>query len=249
MLKFFNETPLLRVKNLSKSFGKNHVLRDISISIREGESVSILGKSGVGKSVFFKCLIGLLLPDSGQVYFRNKEIYDKTQLRVHCAYLFQEPALFDSMNIFDNIAFPLREVRKIKDKAYIRNKVAELLGWVGLEEAGLQMPHELSGGMQKRASFARTLAMSPTILLCDEPTTGLDPVTGDKIIKLIHKSNKELNITCITITHNLQQSLLHSDRIVMLNNGAFEVVDIPDNFLKSNNNSVQSFITLSSLRI
>lgn len=238
---------LIKIKNLKKRFGDHIVLDGVDLEIPKSSVFSILGTSGTGKSVLIKCLIDILQADSGSIFYDGIDLLNTTTKTRHkknrdFAYLFQESALFDSLNIKDNIAFPIRECLNIHDKHYISNRVKELLSWVNLPNKEYLMPSELSGGMKKRTSFARTLAMQPKILLCDEPTTGLDPVTGKTIMNLIVKANKELGITCIVITHDVPEAIRTSDYLAFLDAGKIQAVGTKDEFINSPYELLQQFI-------
>ncbi len=239
---------IITIKNAKKRFGDRIVLDGVCLSIPEKSIFSILGKSGVGKSVLIKCIMNILEIDEGEIWFGNKNITHSQRkgsmgkLIKHFAYLFQDSALFDSMSVQENIEFPLVEALKIKDKDYIAARVAELLEWVNMPHTQKLMPFQLSGGMRKRIAFARTLAMNPKVMLCDEPTTGLDPNTGNTIMKLIQKANKELGITCVIISHNLSSSLEVSNKLAFLDNGKIQVCATRKEFLKDPYPLLQEFI-------
>src|ERR1700743_601968 len=213
----------IHLEHLHKSFGKLVVLDDVSLNIPERESVVILGPSGTGKSVLLKHIVGLLRPDSGEVYFREQRIdnLDETALepiRQRFGFLFQQSALFDSFTVFENIAFPMREHTNLK-QSEIRDRVAQKLAMVGLEGTEKKMPAELSGGMRKRVDLARAIALNPEVVLYDEPTTGLDPIRSDVINELILKLNDELHVTSGVVTHDMTSATKVAHRIVMLQGG------------------------------
>lgn len=241
------EQILIKIKNLKKRFGDNIVLDGVDLEIPKSSVFSILGTSGTGKSVLIKCLIDILQADSGSIFYDGIDLLHtkpKTRYKKNkdFAYLFQESALFDSLSVKDNIAFPLRECLKIHDKHHISSRVKELLEWVNLPNTEKRMPSQLSGGMRKRVSFARTLAMQPKILLCDEPTTGLDPVTGKTIMNLIIKANKELGITCIVITHDVPESMRISDYLAFLDAGKIQAWGTKEEFINNPYTLLQQFI-------
>ena len=212
---------IVEVRNLSKAFGEKQVLSDISLGFADGEISVVIGKSGTGKSVLIKNIIGILRPDDGDILYKGKSIYEfgdqeYTDYRRSFGYLFQESALFDSMTVFDNIAFPLIEVKKIKDRRYLERVVAEKLEWVGLPGTEKTYPSELSGGMKKRVALARALSIDPQILLFDEPTTGLDPVLSESIDELILRVNNELKLTCIVISHDIPATFRIAHKIALL---------------------------------
>lgn len=246
-MRTFEETSI-KIIGLKKRFGNNIVLDGVDIEIPKGSIFSILGTSGTGKSVLIKCLIDILRADSGEIWYEGVnllQVNKKARLEHNkdFAYLFQESALFDSLNVYDNVAFPIREALGIYDKTYIDARVKELLEWVNLPNTQKLMPSELSGGMKKRTSFARTLAMKPKVLLCDEPTTGLDPVTGRTITNLILKANQELGITCIVITHNVPEAIRTSDFLSFLDKGKIRALGRVEEFVNSNYELLQQFIT------
>ncbi|MBN2510482.1 MAG: ATP-binding cassette domain-containing protein [Spirochaetales bacterium] len=245
---------IVEVKKLSKSFGDNQVLNDVSIGFVDGEISVVIGKSGTGKSVLIKNIIGILKPDAGDILYNGKSIYaldtqEYTQYRQSFGYLFQESALFDSMNVFDNIAFPLVEVKKIKDKRYIERFVNEKLEWVGLPGTGKLYPAELSGGMKKRAALARALAISPQILLFDEPTTGLDPVLSESIDELILRVNNELGLTCIVISHDIPATFRIAHKIALLHDTRIQFHGTPREAVAADVPMLKKFITNSFVSV
>ncbi|WP_347275234.1 ABC transporter ATP-binding protein [Candidatus Kuenenia sp.] len=220
--------PIIEIKNLYKSFNSHPVLNDINLSVQEGEIISLLGASGTGKSVLLKELIGLIKPDKGDIFVMGKNVAQMNEdalikLRVHVGMLFQGAALFDSLTVFENIAYPLREHLHLSE-AEIRSRVSEKLQLVGLKGIESKMPEELSGGMKKRVGLARAIATDPEIILYDEPTTGLDPITAQRINVLIMELQKKLGITTIVVTHDLHCVKTVSDRIAMLHEGKIIVV-------------------------
>ena len=216
-------TTIVEIEHLKKSFGSNNVLADINLKIEKGENLVVLGKSGSGKSVLIKCLVGLIEPDEGKVVLLGKDISelndeDLNVLRKKVGFLFQSAALYDSMTVRENLEFPLRG-SKSKPKAEIDSLVIEALKNVGLEEAIDKMPSELSGGMRKRVGLAGTLILKPDIILYDEPTTGLDPITSKEISSLILEVQKKYNTSSIIITHDLECARLTANRIIILKDG------------------------------
>jgi phospholipid/cholesterol/gamma-HCH transport system ATP-binding protein len=239
--------PLIDLQHLSKSFGWHVVLADISLSIEAGESLVVIGASGTGKSVLLKHIVGLLKPDSGEVWFDGKRIdelaeRDLMEARKRFGFLFQMGALFDSLNVGDNIAFPLRE-HTTKSEAEVRQVVADKLRMVGLSGVERKMPAELSGGQRKRVALARAIALDPQVILYDEPTTGLDPVRSDVINQLIIKLGRELNVTSITVTHDMQSAFKIGKRIVMLHEGRIIIDGTPHEIQASDNPIVRQFIS------
>lgn len=215
--------PLIELRNVSKRFGRLIVLRDLSLAIEPGQSIVIIGASGSGKSVMLKHVVGLLRPDNGEVYFDGQRVDNLperklSELRTNFGFLFQMGALFDSLTVADNVAFPLVE-HTHKTPEEIAQIAQEKLKMVGLPEAGPKMPGELSGGQKKRVALARAIAMGPRVILYDEPTTGLDPIRSDVINELIIKLKRELRVTSITVTHDMQSAFKIADRIVMLHEG------------------------------
>lgn len=215
---------VMEISHLYKSFGDNRVLVDFSVSVKRGESVIVLGKSGSGKSVLIKCIIGLMQPDSGSIKVFGKEVTALSQAelddtRVRMGFLFQNNALYDSMTVRGNLEFPLRRhsiqlTRKETDRL-----VMEALGDVGLEHTVDMMPAELSGGMRKRIALARTLILKPDIILYDEPTTGLDPITGKEIIRLMIAIQKKYGSSSLIISHDMNCVRMVAGRIIMLIDG------------------------------
>lgn len=240
----------LVVKDLWKSFGDNHVLHGVDISFKEGEVTSIIGQSGTGKSVLIKNIIGVLEPDRGDIRYRGESMVSNSQerlgqLRRQFGYLFQDSALFDSMTVAENIAFPLVEGRGEKDRDKIRRIVEEKLEWIGLPDVADTFPAELSGGMRKRVGLARTLAVQPEVLLFDEPTTGLDPILAAAINDLITKVNEEFGITCILITHDIQATFRISDYIGFLYDGKIQAQGTPDELSETEHPVLRKFISNS----
>ena len=213
--------PLLEVERLSVRFGAQQVLRDISLSVPTGQTLVVLGESGCGKTVLLKSMIGLILPTAGDVLFEGKSLASLNDralahLRTRYGFVFQGAALFDSMTILDNIAFPLREHTRLPE-AEIRGIVESLIDEVGLPRAVLRKkPVELSGGMRKRAGLARALALDPHLVLYDEPTTGLDPIMTDVINELILKVCRRPNVTSVVVTHDMNTARKVADRVIML---------------------------------
>lgn len=213
------------IRNLVKSFGENHVLKNFNLDLYRGESIVVLGKSGSGKSVLIKCMIGLLNPDSGSINILGRQIpeldhEELDRVRVQVGFLFQSNALYDSMTIRENLEFPLRRHWIKMEKDEVNQMVMEALGNVGLEHTVDLMPSELSGGMRKRVALARTLILKPEIILYDEPTTGLDPITATEISNLIVAVQKKYNTSSIIISHDMHCVKIVADKIAMLNEGS-----------------------------
>jgi phospholipid/cholesterol/gamma-HCH transport system ATP-binding protein len=237
---------LIELKNLHKSFGWLTVLNGVSLSIESGESIVVIGASGTGKSVLLKHIVGLLTPDQGEVWFDGRRIDTLPQrplmeVRKRFGFLFQMGALFDSMNVGENIGFPLREHTR-KSESEIKQIVADKLRMVGLTGIEQKMTGELSGGMKKRVALARAIALDPEVILYDEPTTGLDPVRSDVINQLIIKLQRELKVTSITVTHDMQSAFKIGNRIVMLNEGKIIIDGSPQQIQESDNPIVRQFI-------
>ena len=216
---------VLELKNLDKSFGDNHVLKDFNLRLSEGENLVVMGKSGSGKSVMIKCLVGLIQPDSGSITIKNQDITTMGQteldlLRTEIGFLFQGSALYDSMTVRENLEFPLRRRKhKIADFESSETLVKESLENVGLSHAIELMPSELSGGMQRRVALARALILKPKIIIYDEPTTGLDPITAKEIIGLMRNIQKKYNTSSLIITHDVDCARVISNRIILLVDG------------------------------
>jgi phospholipid/cholesterol/gamma-HCH transport system ATP-binding protein len=238
---------MIQLVDLHKSFGKQKVLSGLNLEIEQGRTTVIIGRSGGGKSVLLKHIIGLLRPDSGQVLIDGVDITklndrDLNEIRKKFGMLFQEAALFDSMNILDNVAFPLREHTHMGEKE-IRQIVADRLRTVGLKGIERKMPSELSGGMRKRVGLARALAMRPQIILFDEPTTGLDPVMTEAINQLIMETQRNFNLTCVVISHDLESIFKIGHQIAMLYNGKIIEYGSPDEIRASRNPVMIQFIS------
>jgi len=241
---------IIRVRSLAKSFGPVQVLRNVDLDVVEGSITAIVGRSGTGKSVLFKTIMGLLKPDAGQVWFRDTELtaLDRVGLiaiRSRFGYAFQNAALFDSMTVAENIAFPMREVLRIKNKKEIRDRTTQMLEWIELPGIEDKMPDELSGGMRKRVGVARSLVMRPEVLFFDEPTTGLDPVLAETIDNLVVRVNRELGITCLLITHGIPAAFRICDRIAFLDEGRIVAEGSPKEVVASDHEMVRAFLRLS----
>ena len=238
---------MIEIKNLAKKYKDKTILNGISANISDGKVFSIMGPSGSGKSTFIKCLVKLVVPDSGQIIVDGKDILDDrnefelAKMRRNFGYLFQDGALFDSLNVMENVCFGLKYLTDIKPSKYERI-VKEKLALVGLKDVELLRVSELSGGMKKRVSLARAIAVEPKYILYDEPTTGLDPVSSEKISELILDMQKKLDITSIVVTHDLKLAFTISDRIAMLHDGKFDLPETPSDFKKSEDPFVKKFI-------
>ncbi|MBI4685377.1 MAG: ABC transporter ATP-binding protein [Nitrospirae bacterium] len=242
---------MIEIVNLHKSFGKNQVLRGATLKVEKGESMVVIGGSGSGKSVLIKHIIGFLKPDEGSVMIDSVDIAnlsenERYETRKRFGMLFQMAALFDSMKVWENVAFALIRHGKLKDKEAKEIAVEKLraVGLVGVEDL---MPSELSGGMKKRVGLARAIAHSPEILLYDEPTTGLDPIMADAINDLIIEMKKRLSVTSVAITHDMHSAYKIADRIAMLYEGRIVQTGTPDEIRNTDNAIVRQFITGSAV--
>ena len=236
----------ISIKGLYKSFGSNHVLKDFNLDVKKGESVAVIGKSGSGKSVLIKCIIGLMVPESGSIDVLGKKVTelnskDLDRLRVKVAFLFQSNALYDSMTVRENLEFPLRRHWVATTKNEVDDMVMEALTNVGLAHTVDMMPAELSGGMRKRVALARTLIMRPEIILYDEPTTGLDPITSREISNLMVDLQKKYNTSSIIISHDLSCIRITADRVVMLIEGKNYAEGTYDDLKNSSDEQVKNF--------
>jgi phospholipid/cholesterol/gamma-HCH transport system ATP-binding protein len=240
--------PVIEVKNLRKSFGDQEVLKDVTLNLLPGENLVVLGKSGNGKSVLIKCIVGLLKSDEGSISVFNQDIStlgrnELSDLRQKIGFLFQSGALYDSMTVKQNLEFPLRRIKRNLSEKEIDNKVLEVLENVGLSDALDKVPSQLSGGMRKRISLARTIVVDPLIMLYDEPTTGLDPATSDEISTLINYIQKKYKTSSMIITHDINCARKTGDRIVMLENGEVYQEGRIEDFENSTDPLIKSFFT------
>jgi len=237
---------VIRITNLTKSFGTNHVLRSFSFILPKEKNIVVLGKSGSGKSVLIKCIIGLIRPDSGTIEVLGQNVPELThheldKIRAKVGFLFQSNALYDSMSVRENLEFPLRRHGVDLSKTEVNNLIMEALGNVGLQHTVDMTPAELSGGMKKRIALARTLILKPEIILYDEPTTGLDPITGKEISLLIRDLSKKFKTSSIIISHDLNCVKVVADEIVMLIDGTCYAQDTYENLSKSFDPKIKSF--------
>lgn len=235
----------IAIRNLKKSFNGKEILSDVNMDLFKGENLVILGKSGSGKSVTIKCMVGLLTQDAGSLKVFNSEVRSLREqelktLRTQVGFLFQSAALYDSMTVEQNLEFPLTRVLKLNNKAEIRMRVEEVLEGVGLLDAIDKMPSDLSGGMRKRVGLARTLILKPEIMLYDEPTTGLDPITSREISELILQMQEKYKTSSVIITHDMACARVTADRLLVLNQGTFiaegsyeELENGPDELVRS----------------
>jgi len=240
------ENPLIRFENVFKSFGENRVLRGVDLDIYRGRVTTIIGKSGVGKSVMLKLIIGLLQPDSGTILFDGRPLTDfskaeKKALKQKLSYMFQGTALFDSMTVFENIALPLTERRGFTPEE-IRKRVREKMQQLDLHSIEDQYPSQLSGGMKKRVALARALVTDPEIVLFDEPTTGLDPIRKNAVHSMISNYQKRYGFTAVIVSHEIPDVFYISQWVAMLEEGRILVQGKPDDILESRNPAVQEFI-------
>lgn len=237
----------VRLEGVTKTFGAKRVLQDVSFEVPAGCGFVILGRSGTGKSVTLKHIIGLVRPDSGRVFVDDDEIprlkaRDLSRARQKIGFLFQSAALFDSISVGENVAFPLRRHRRLKE-AEIRARAIEKLAAVGLEKEYDRMPSDLSGGMRKRAGLARAMALDPPILLVDEPSAGLDPITADEIDDLLLGLKRHGDTTLIVVTHNIPSARRLGDQLVMLHEGCIIARGTPQELERSDDELVRAFMT------
>lgn len=237
---------IIEFKNVTKKFGDRTILNGISFAIKPGQIVFILGTSGTGKSVLLKNIVGLLTPDSGEIWVDNQEVSKLSEIeyfsvRKKCGMVFQHPALFDSLNIYENVAFGLRKHFKLTD-VEIHKKVLNSLAMVNIWGIEGKLPSQISYGMQKRVSLARTVAIGPKILLFDEPTTGLDPVTTQAVNNLIKDLSKKLKTTSVVVSHDMQCALAIADKIIVLDKGQIVDQGTPKELLNSTVPLVQDFL-------
>ena len=241
---------MIQIKGVHKSFAENHVLRGLNLEVHPGEALVIMGRSGCGKSVLLKLIMGLLEPDLGAVEVDGTNIFSLSprelgQFRLKLGMLFQGAALFDSLTVGGNVGFSLTEHTKLPLRV-IAEKVSEKLKMVGLTGIEDLMPSELSGGMKKRVGLARAICNEPKIILYDEPTTGLDPISADGINELIVEMHKRLRVTSITVTHDLKSAYRIATRIAMLYQGKILGIGTPDEIRNSENPIIRQFITGSA---
>jgi len=237
---------VIEIDNLRKGFEDMEVLKNLSMKLYDGESLVVLGKSGSGKSVLIKCIVSLLVPDEGTITIFGENVNTLTrkglaEMRKKIGFLFQSGALYDSMTIKENLEFPLRRIKKNLSQKEIDKKVEEALENVGLSDTLNKMPSQLSGGMRKRVSLARTIVVDPMIMLYDEPTTGLDPVTSDEISALINQVQKKYKTSSIIITHDIECARATADRLIMLSDGEVYMEGDIEAFEKSTDGLISSF--------
>lgn len=242
---------MIKIVDVYKTFGTKNVLQGCTLSIARGESMVVIGGSGTGKSVLLKHIIGILRPDSGSIMIGDVNITDLSEdelygVKKKFGMLFQNAALFDSMNVWENVGFVLSRSGK-HTSAEVKEIAIEKLRLVGLTNVENQMPSDLSGGMRKRVGLARAIAYDPEIMLYDEPTTGLDPIMSDAINDLILSTQKKLNVTSVTITHDMMSAYKIADKIAMLYKGKIIAVGTPDEIKNTDNPIVRQFVTGSSV--
>jgi phospholipid/cholesterol/gamma-HCH transport system ATP-binding protein len=241
-----SDIPFIRVSGLTKSFGTQKTLQGVDLTIHRGETLVLIGPSGEGKSVLLKHIIGLMSPDAGKVELEGTDLShmkerELLKLRRRMGYLFQNSALFDSLTVAENVAFPLKEAG-IRDKAEIERRVHEALDLVELAEHKAKMPINLSGGMRKRVGIARAIINRPECVLYDEPTAGLDPIVTDVIDRMIQRLQKRFQVTSIVITHDIGSVFKIADRVAMLKNGVIYFLGTADELRASQDPEIQDFI-------
>lgn len=239
-------TPIIEIKDLHKAFGNNEVLKGVNLSVNKGENVVVLGKSGSGKSITIKCIVGLIIVDKGEIKVFDTDITkidpkELNEIRVRIGFLFQNAALYDSMSVRENLSFTLRRHVTGLSKEELQNEILEVLESVGLSDAIDKMPSELSGGMRKRVGLARTLILKPEIILYDEPTTGLDTITSREISELILDLQKKSKTSSIIITHDMACAKHTGDRVVILKDGIIHAEGSYETLEKSDDEWVRSF--------
>jgi phospholipid/cholesterol/gamma-HCH transport system ATP-binding protein len=245
--KISKDDGIIVLRNVTRNFGQNIVLDKINLAIESGKTTVVIGPSGCGKTVLVKHIIGLLRPTSGQVFFKGKRIDNLNEdqlgkIRVHFGYLFQSGALFDSLTVAGNILFPIEHFFKIPSQKEAEEVVKIKLQMVGMDGFQERYPSQLSGGQRKRVALARAIALSPEVIIYDEPTTGLDPIRSDVINELILKLKRELKITSVAVTHDMTSAYKIADRIVMLHQGKIIADGSADYIRDINNPVVQQFI-------
>ncbi|MCX7943273.1 MAG: ABC transporter ATP-binding protein [Deltaproteobacteria bacterium] len=238
--------PKIEIRGLKKRFGNNEVLKGVNLEIEEGEILVILGASGSGKSVLIKHIIGLLKPDEGSIIVKGVDITKLSEkalneVRKSFGMVFQNSALFDSMTVYENVAFPLIEHTKLSENE-VREKVREKLNILGLFDVEDKYPSELSGGMKKRVGLARAVILNPEIVLYDEPTTGLDPITTMTVNEMILDARERFNVTSIVISHDIGSAFMVADKIAFLYNGVIIAVGPPDQIRKMEDENLRKFL-------
>jgi phospholipid/cholesterol/gamma-HCH transport system ATP-binding protein len=243
---------LLNIENVSKNFDENQVLKNVSVNVYEGENLVVFGRSGTGKSVLLKLIVKLLEPNSGNIFYRNKNLNSLSakeiaQIRKQIGFLFQSGALYDSMSVRENLSFPLKKIFNLSEKEIIE-KINKTLELVGLVSAIDKMPAELSGGMRKRIALARTIITEPEIILYDEPTTGLDPITSKEISELILSLQHQLKMTSVVVTHDLICAEIIDDLVIFLKDGEIYKEGLFDEIKQSNDLFIRNFFSAKILK-
>ena len=239
--------PVIAVADLHKSFGTQKVLNGISLAVKRGETLAVLGRSGTGKSVLLRLIIGLEKPDSGSILLHGQDIAGLAldqmgEIRKKMGFLFQHAALYDSLTVEQNVGFPLQHHKREMTKSERSDRVLQLLGEVGMEDALAKMPSDISGGMQKRVGLARALALEPDILLLDEPTAGLDPISSGEIDDLVLKLQQEHHMVSVVVTHDLHSAKTIADRLALLNEGNVVIEGTFEELQKSDIEFVRTFL-------
>jgi phospholipid/cholesterol/gamma-HCH transport system ATP-binding protein len=242
--------PAVAVQDVHKSYGIQKVLNGVTLSVAQGETLAVLGRSGTGKSVLLRLIIGLAKPDSGSVRIQGQEIADVPldgmgEIRKKMGFLFQHAALYDSLTVGENVAFPLEHHRRDLSRSQREDRVMQLLGEVGMESARNKMPSNISGGMQKRVGLARALALDPHILLLDEPTAGLDPISSGEIDELVLKLQREHQMASIVVTHDLHSARTIANRLAILDKGNVIIQGTFEELQQSDIGFVKEFLKLS----
>lgn len=248
-----NSEDIVVIQDLNKSFGRTDVLKGMTLSLKKGENLVVLGKSGTGKSVLIKCIVRLLNADSGSIKVQGEEVTElkntqMNEVRKKIGFLFQGGALYDSMTVRENLEFPLKRMFKNLSKKEVNDKIKEALENVGLPDAIDKMPSELSGGMKKRISLARTIIVDPEIMLYDEPTTGLDPVSSHEISLLINEVQQKYKTSSIIITHDIECAKTVANRIIMLKEGKVYKEGVLSDFENSDDELVNSYFQSQNIR-
>ncbi len=243
---------IIEIENLSKAFGEKIILDNISLNVKTGENLVVFGRSGTGKSVLLKCIIGLLKPDNGNIFIKGKDITkvnhkELNKIRKHTSFLFQGAALYDSMTVRENLAFHLTRNAKVTESE-AEEKILHTLDLVSLREAIDKMPSELSGGMKKRIGLARSIITEPEVIFYDEPTTGLDPISSKEISELIRDLQKELNMTSIIVTHDLICANIIADRAIFLKDAKIAYEGTLDELTKSEDKYLQNFFSTNLIK-
>lgn len=245
---------MIEISGVHKKFGSKQVLRGVDLEINVGETLAIIGRSGCGKSVLFKHIVGLLLPDEGTVKVEGKDIAkisrkELYELRKNFGFLFQGAALFDSMTVEENIALPIIESGQKVDREVLDEMIREKLAMVGLKDIQKQKPSELSGGMKKRVGLARALITNPGYILYDEPTTGLDPIMSESIDNLIKELAGKLSVTSIVVTHDMLSVEVVADRVAMVHEGRIHFTGTPQELMSSDDEIIRTFLSRTEKRI